>query len=105
MAEAAKILGKRGRPPGSKSRNALLKEEMIEMQRKLEKEFEERKRLKDEEDLRRKELEQDVKEEQEDVEDVDETEVPSVKEEITSTSVPTLTSNKVSGGPMGLIIL
>ncbi|XP_046669765.1 zinc finger MYND domain-containing protein 11-like isoform X2 [Homalodisca vitripennis] len=86
-----RIKGKRGRPPGSKSRAFMLKEKLIEMQRKMEKEFEEQKKKRDEEALKNK-----FKEEKSDDYEKVESDSSPVEEnvEISSTSLPTSLSKK-----------
>lgn len=46
---ATKTNFRRGRPPGAKNRTTIMKEEIIEIQREMEKEFEEQKKKKDDE--------------------------------------------------------
>lgn len=43
---------RRGRPPGAKNRTTIMKEEIIEIQREMEKEFEEQKKKKDDETVK-----------------------------------------------------
>lgn len=85
---------RRGRPPGAKNRTSAIKEQLIEMQRKLEKEFEEKKRKKDEEE-RKAQSELECKTEKEEEQNDFDSSAVEEKVEISSTSVP-VSSNKVS---------